>query len=564
MELLKRIKISYSIKISLVIISFLELSFYSKGESTIDDLSGYELFSVHSNAYFFNAEIIQNKILVGSNVGIFEVINPNKLLLNDKLKTGYVYLENGKIISLPYMKIGSATPQFKNLLPESFRNLAITGCKLNDLITIISKGRLFIYKKTIRLKADSLSIRSISKNYLGSYNGIFFKNKKIPQHTYTNGFIREYESEAFICFDGLTRISSNKMEIIETDEDWRNKIGIKNIETLRDIIKLKDNSYLLFFLNGIISSNLKGSSNWVFKNNFAGEPKFISIHEKADSKLPYEIIFIQKNKVYEYNIFNKKVKQILELDPNFGDIFDIAYEDLGKLYLITKDKLIVSRLNSKKNYDFTVLESNLIDNHNLLWLDEFVLITSNTGLSAFNVYSNDFKRNVILDEFNDKAYYQTGDSTFLGTPHGYYSLSNNFLKSLIINSNSFENDEELPDLKSFKIHFYITLILLVGALIFIVFRNKHSKKDENLNVISKEKIIEYIDLNLSKVTVYSISEHFNTNLNTINNELGNIKIGQLIRQRRLEIVRKMRKQLRSEESISIITGFSMSYLKKIK
>ena len=81
---------------------------------------------------------------------------------------------------------------------------------------------------------------------------------------------------------------------------------------------------------------------------------------------------------------------------------------------------------------------------------------------------------------------------------------------------------------------------------------------------SKEKIIEYIDSNLSKVTVTLISEHFKSNFNLINNELQDIKIGELIRQRRIMTVRAMRKKLFNEESISIKTGFSISYLKKIK
>ena len=86
----------------------------------------------------------------------------------------------------------------------------------------------------------------------------------------------------------------------------------------------------------------------------------------------------------------------------------------------------------------------------------------------------------------------------------------------------------------------------------------------NVNQLSKKKIVDYIDLNLSTVTVISVTEYFNTNFNAINNELKTIKIGELIRERRILVVRNMREKRINEETISIATGFSISYLKKIK
>ena len=186
-------------------------------------------------------------------------------------------------------------------------------------------------------------------------------------------------------------------------------------------------------------------------------------------------------------------------------------------------------------------------------------------MSKYNTNTGELIKDIIKDEFNEKAFYKKKDSTFLGTTNGYYALANKELVSLKNSSLNIKIQEVNPTIESYNIKFVVVVVIIsfLALLIYIFYLLKYHKKIQ-VTQLSKEKIIEYIDSNLSKVTVPLIAEHFKSNFNLINNELQDIKIGELIRQRRIKTVRAMRKKLFNEESISIKTGFSISYLKKIK
>jgi hypothetical protein len=137
------------------------------------------------------------------------------------------------------------------------------------------------------------------------------------------------------------------------------------------------------------------------------------------------------------------------------------------------------------------------------------------------------------------------------------------LDSLTNSSIPIETEKVEPSVNDYKTPFIITSLLLFALLFFTVYQLRNHKEIK-INQLSKKKIVDYIDLNLSKVTVILVAEHFNTNFNGINNELKTIKIGELIRERRILAVRNMREKRINEEAISIATGFSISYLKKLK
>lgn len=100
--------------------------------------------------------------------------DPTHIQLIDKEKKGYVYLENEELKSSIYLKGNIYTPHYKLLLPEEFRHNAILGTTYQNKLMLISKGQLFIFKKTIKPKADTLSIRTISPHFLEP-TVVFFK-----------------------------------------------------------------------------------------------------------------------------------------------------------------------------------------------------------------------------------------------------------------------------------------------------------------------------------------------------------------------------------------------------
>lgn len=102
-------------------------------------------------------------------------------------------------------------------------------------------------------------------------------------------------------------------------------------------------------------------------------------------------------------------------------------------------------------------------------------------------------------------------------------------------------------------------------LIYNYKRAKAKYKEIHIAVkITRDSLEDYIKQNLANATILSITEHFQTNLHVINKVLINLQLGELIRNLRIEKVKKMRKQNCSEQEISALTGFSISYLKKIK
>mgnify|MGYP002144439187 CR=1 FL=1 len=560
-------------KKNLLLIIFAFLSFLISSNNTMaepqKDLD-YSLAFMFNSAHFYNIEKHNNEIYIGSNKGIYRFRYPNKIELIDETKTGYVYFINDKITCLNYFKIGYQTPFYNSLLPKGYKNQSIVGASLNDCILITSNSKLFLFHKKIAKLADSLSIRSITNNYLGTYSGVFHKNVKIPYPPFCNGYIKEFDGETIICFDGIVRLfKDGKSEIYETNKEFQKAFGIDSPGSFRDAIKIDNQNYILATTTGILLTNFKGSSRWIIKGNTDSNPRIIEAKFNKSKNNSFELLFTFKNKIYEYHLSNNSLIKRFEISSTYGSIMDIAYEELARVYVITEDKLLLVQKHSDNTYTEEVLQSNLIGNHQLIWLENYLLLTSNMGLSAFDTFTGKFKLHIIQDEFNDKAYNLTKDSTFLGTISGYYALSNKRLKSLIEANDQNANYEEINT--SNTSYFYpfiftcLLALLFLGLLIYYKTRAQ-SKSDslKNSKTLTKESLKEYIQNNLASASITSITEHFQTNLHVINKMLGDMQLGELIRSLRLEKVQKMRKNNRKEEEISFVTGFSLSYLKKIK
>jgi hypothetical protein len=205
-------------------------------------------------------------------------------------------------------------------------------------------------------------------------------------------------------------------------------------------------------------------------------------------------------------------------------------------------------------------------NHHILSLNNQLLVTSNDGFSAYNLDSREWIPNLIRDEFNHRAIYFENGYYFLGTIHGYYRLNQEQIEGLI-NQRLEEIKEMVPDLsdenQSNKIIYSLLFVctLLLGLSIVLIIRNRQTDSDSKLKA---SEIIDYIESNLKDVTIVNICHEFKINPLQLNDILGNDKPGELIRTKRLEIIKKMRKERRREEDIALVTGFSISYLKKIK
>lgn len=500
-------------------------------------------------------------MFVGSDHGILKFINPSQIISKEANQKGYVYLENGELIARPTYISGTATPQFSSLLPQGFKNYAVTGIPFKNYILIISKGQLFVYKKGAKTYSDSLSVRSISKNFLGTYNGIFYKGQKTP-FKYTNGYIREFSGESIICYDGLYRLLPDKT--IYYDDINGPKFSNLDLGFARDIYRIKPQRYLIFTTTGLFLSNLNNYAKKIFTVKTANEPRFITTMDRGG--IPIYLFFSQNNRLYKYTIANGKIDTILEVDPDLGEIEDCNFDpyDMGKIFIITKEKLLQANASIENKYSIEILEDHLDSNHHLVKFNESFLITSNSGLSVYSLATKTLARNIIRDEFNKRAVYVSNGIAYLGTIHGYYKLNQAEINRLTAIASD-EKEIVIQDSSEQEYTIY-SLSLICIILIFSCgyLYKKSNQKIASESSISETGIIQFIEENITTVTIQSICEKFEINSLQLNDILKSDKPGQLIRKKRMEIVAKMRKQKKDIETIAAASGFSVSYLKKIK
>ncbi len=528
-----------------------------------ENLSDYQLISVSSEHIYYNFEFVGLDLFIGSDAGILVYKDPTHISLDNTTKKGYLFLENGQLKSSIYLNGNLFTPHYKSLLPDGFRHNSIIGTTFKNNLLIISKGQLFIYKKTIKPKADTLSIRSISPHYIGSYSGIYSNAKRFHYPEYTNGYIREFPGETFICYDGLMRIRGADTLRYEAN-NGNTQVANVDLGKIKDVFKIDTSRYMLFSDKGLCISDLKSRLYWVQKKSSGAEPRFIKAYYRDN--LPVVIYYIDDNKVQKFNLLNNAYTTLFQIDPSLGNIEDVYLNSTANIYLLTENKLIKATSNLQGNkYSFQNLVENLLGNHHIIPLNNLLLITSNDGLSSYNIDTREWIPHLIRDEFNHRAIYTTPAFFFLGTIHGFYQLNKSQIEQLITQRQEEIKQDSNPTNESLNKSIIYGLsglcTLLLGLSIYLVTRAKKANVDKKAKA---EEIIAYIDENLKDVTIVNTCHKFKINPLQLNDILGNDKPGELIRSKRLDLVRKMRRDRRREEDIAQVTGFSVSYLKKIK
>lgn len=528
-----------------------------------NNLSNYQLKSVSSHFYFYNFCMKDGELLIGSDHGILKFKKTSEIIIVDANQKGYVYLENNKLVTSNVYVNGNSTPEYTSLLPTEFKTKSIIGTIQNNTILIIAKGQLFIYKKGIYKYNTDLSIRSISKNYIGSYNGIYYKGAKSTNLKYTNGFIREYPDETFICYDGIYRI--NKTNVENYGYLAGEKFSNLNLGKAFDIYKVNSKEFLVFSNTGLFTTNLKDFAKKIISVKSGEEPRFINTMNR--NEIPVYLFFSQKNTIYRYTLSSGELIKTLQIDSNFGDIEDCYFDPMvmGKIYIITKDKLLQANATARNTYNTNILNENLDSNHQIINYDDNLLITSNSGLSLYNLATKKLSKNIIRDEFNKRAVYVTDGVVYLGTISGYYELNQTQINQLV---NLAENNEDIQFKVSQNENYIVIFILgslcLILTILSSILWKKNKLKIEKKLIFSKTEIINYIEENIESVTIYNICENFKITSQQLITILNNEKPGELIRKKRIEIVTRMRKQKKDLETIAKATGFSVSYLKKIK
>jgi len=107
--------------------------------------------------------------------------------------------------------------------------------------------------------------------------------------------------------------------------------------------------------------------------------------------------------------------------------------------------------------------------------------------------------------------------------------------------------------------FSFTILLLKIKDGFKYIRKKDVKDQSKF-----KEIEEFIDNNISSVNINILCEKFNMYPKDLYELMDNRKPGELIRKKRIALVKKMREEKSSEKEISLKSGFSINYLRTIK
>jgi len=515
----------------------------------------FDLKSVHTSRYFYNSVNFENEIYFGTNEGIFKLID-GKFNFHTKSIVGPIAIRNGKLVE------GTVTVsrQFKDLLPVKYRNIPNNVLVSKDNIYIISNGKLFVYEENSFNIKTLGSVRAISENYIGTYNGVRRKGDSEEILPYTNSYIREFDNATFICWDGLYVIndSINKNYFSET----YGEVLIKDrlLGRAKDIIEIKHPHYIYTSDKGIYNVNIIEESVSLISNEFSDADFFwngIPV-EYRDGKS----WFFNKNKIFNIDLNTFDISPLFEFQEEIKSVYVRGNQEI---YVLLESKLLL--LDQTSDSQEVVME-NLRLLNDVGVFENFVFITSDLGVHLYDRDSKTFQQNIINDEFNKKAFFIGKDSLLLGGVNGLYSfdyisISNLFLKKRY-QSVSADNSFLLITKKyKWQILAGLVLLLMITNLIFY-FKYKTAQKLKY--VVSEElksEIEAFIDENISSVNIEALKSEFNLSNNQLYSYMGNVNPGEIIRKKRLALVKKLRRANESEEVISKKTGFSVSYLKKI-
>lgn len=514
------------------------------------------LSTVLSHPFYYN--IVKDKegeIYSGSAAGVQRWTGADASFVNEE--KGYVELgEKGEIT----VRLGGIKKhenfKYNHLLP--FPNERRTEFYAHNTkhLYIVSGGRLYIYDiLPYSITYRNHSIRTISDQYVGTYSGIYYKGRKIGYPPYTEGYIREIGDTAFVYF-------SNWLYLFYPDPAATgDTVAPKFItkETLGEVFDVladpRTRRLYYFCDSGLYSSNSSGEDrSFIFKKKGSDPLVPVGFYENI-------LQFCSDNDFLTYDL--KSHKSVIKLSLPHKVMSAVVSNE--KFYLLTNSELYGETVGGK----YTKLAS-FTDAHTLLACsDKELVIATNMGLYSFNIETSETRIIIQGVEFNRRALYLKDKVLYAGTINGLYQINVDQI-DVIIESNMMANRKAGFNLKWLVLLGFLFIIIVVLVLFLIRTRRElkeiqlHEMEEKPVRAVTAEDVIGYIKENLTTVSIKSINEHFNTNTVQLYNILKPRKPGNIITDLRTEIVLQLRKEGKSAKEISESTGFSESYIYRVK
>ncbi|MGY8930995.1 MAG: hypothetical protein ACKVIJ_07120 [Flavobacteriales bacterium] len=513
----------------------------------------YTIDKVYEGKIFYNFVQYEDELYVSSNKGVFKIesSNNNSLLIFKKdiigpIKTNFSKNQNYKI------KFQSPVVEIK---PPTFLNAITDYAFFNNSLFIIRRGKLVSFKKLSYEYSPYESVRSITKNTVGSYNGIFINGKKLKKLKYTDGQIKEFDSITFVCYKGLLSYENNKETIIYRGNDKRNE---KKYGNIYDIFLINHPNYLVISSNGLYNYNSEMNT---FDLIYSTQKEIIPARvNKNDNKIGNNgfFSFVDKNELISINVNTLETKTLGNwLENNVDDILLCDVEPKN-IYTISENKYLhYYKMNSD---GLELIEKTPINltAHTISDFGNLIFLSGNNGLSIYDKNKRKMFDGYILDEFNKNAVYKSENEISFGSIHGVYSFKNlkEFSKNLIFTDFKIE--------KSYKSEFFFFLIALFILITILVKKYNSSNK---INV-SREKLVlnikNFIQNNLNSVTLKMLEDEFDLAYYEINSLDKDFKPAVFIKNSRKIKAQKMFFDKKSMSEIAQKTGYSETYLLKNK
>ena len=510
----------------------------------------YTLISMYDDKNYYSVVDDGENIFLGTDKGIFKIDQLNNIILFDNLTIGSINSSlKKKEQNIKFLNAPPFVP-----LEEEYLN-SITDLLIRDKdLFIISRGKLFVFRELWYNFTPYESVRSITKNYTGSYSGIFKGNDLVNYPTYTNGQIKEFDEITFICYDGLVKIINDQVNFI-----YDYYLDDKKLGRFSNIFKLSESEFIVISNKGIYQYNTKNDGfKLIYDSSNSQVIPTRKIFRNGYEFKEFGFSFAYKNSINLMNLETFEVST-LTFDQLGENIIDIVNKGLH-YYLISEQKKLY-----KLSIDFndpTDLERNQIVEvinldqlkHTIEMFDGYIVLTGNNGLSIYDTYNEKLYERVLIEEFNKGSIYLDDKSLKIGGLYGVYSFENfdlNF-KKILQNMPA----KSMP-INIWMILFFISLVL-IGVLTYLYISRRTQKGSAKEILVDENK--DYINQNISVITINSIIEKFNLDYNQLYQLNNDFKPGKYITEKRQKIAAQLIKKDKHLKEIAQETGYSQSYL----
>lgn len=527
------------------------LIFFNNNTYTIDKL--------YEGKIFYNLIVYENELYVSSNSGIYKIdsSNNNSLLIFNKDVIGPVKTDFTKDndFKVKFQKIDGGFELGVNIQPKVLLNALTDYAFHNNRLFIIRRGKLVSFKKLTYSYTPYESVRSITKNTVGSYNGIFINGEKLKKLKYTDGQIKEFDSITFVCYKGLLSYENNIETIIYTGNDKRNE---KKYGNVYDVFLINHPNYLVVSSNGLYNYNSEVNSfNLIYKSQNEIIPARVN---KNDNKIGNNgfFSFVDNNELISINVNTLDIEILGNwLDKNVDDIL-LCDVETKNIYTISGNKYLLRYKTSSDGLELIEKTPINLTAHTISDFGNLIFLSGNNGLTIYDKNKRKMFDGYILDEFNKNAVYKSENEISFGSINGVYSFKNlkEFSKNLTFSDFKIE--------KSYTYEFFFFFIALF-ILITVLVKKYNSSNKRN---VSREKLVlnikNFIQNNLNSVTLKMLEDKFDLAYYEINSLDKDFKPAVFIKNSRKIKAQKMFFDKKSMSEIAQKTGYSETYLLKNK